>query len=205
VRCRSSGQNIIASLGLIPNLITCSRLLAAPLLVYLILIDRFDWALLLTIPIGISDWLDGALARRLNSVSRLGLYLDPAADKILLVVSFISLGVEGSIPPSIVWLVVARDAVIVTGAALLWRFRHRTKFSPVLVGKFSTAFQIATVVAVLLNRVFPSPLMSLARTGCFLLTVLFTLVSGAVYIRKGIQLTRWDSTTPGPARPPHRS
>jgi cardiolipin synthase len=175
-------------LGQIPNLISAIRLLAAPLLMWLICTNHFASALLLTIPIGISDWADGYLARRLQVTSKLGTYIDPAADKVLLVTAFLSLGLDGAIPPWLVGLVIGRDIVIVVGVSLLWRLRHRTEFTPLIAGKISTTFQIVTVLVVLMSRVFLWRAMHGALLACFALTAVFTVVSGVGYVRKGIRL-----------------
>jgi cardiolipin synthase len=155
---------------------------------WLICTNHFDRALLLTIPIGISDWADGYLARRLQVTSKLGTYVDPAADKVLLVTAFLSLGLNGAIPKWLVALVIGRDIVIVVGASLLWKFRHRTEFTPLIIGKISTTFQIVTVLVVLMARVFSWRLIHGALLACFTLTAAFTIMSGIGYIRKGIRL-----------------
>ena len=183
-------------LGQIPNLITAFRLLAAPLLMWLICSDHFGWALLLTIPIGISDWADGYLARLLQVTSKLGTYIDPAADKVLLVTAFLSLGFDGAIPGWLVALVIGRDIVIVLGASLLWKLRHRTEFTPLIAGKISTTFQIVTVLVVLLSRVFLWRGIHGVLLTCFALTAIFTVISGAGYVRKGIRLASSDSAGP---------
>lgn len=180
-------------MGQIPNILSCFRLVAAPLLAWLIFTDRFGAALWLAIPIGISDWADGYFARKLRTTSRLGTYLDPAADKVLLVVAFLSLGFVGVIPAGLVALVVGRDLVIVTGVALLWRFRGRSQFAPLATGKLSTMFQIVTVFAVLVFHLFPSNPLRYLMWASFAATAIFTFFSGIVYVRKGIQLAARDA------------
>jgi cardiolipin synthase len=120
--------------------------------------------------------------------SKLGTYVDPAADKVLLVTAFLSLGLNGAIPKWLVALVIGRDIVIVVGASLLWKFRHRTEFTPLIIGKISTTFQIVTVLVVLMARVFSWRLIHGALLACFTLTAAFTIMSGIGYIRKGIRL-----------------
>jgi cardiolipin synthase (CMP-forming) len=190
----------ISALGQLANLISALRLLAAPVVVWLIQTSRFRWALLLTIPIGLSDWADGYLARRLGNTSRLGTYLDPAADKVLLVAAFITLGTIGAIPLPLVILVLGRDVVIVAGAALLWKLRGRTEFTPLATGKISTTFQIMTVLIVLVSLVAPRPLIQNAVSACFVATALFTVLSGIAYVRKGIRMAARDSRASGSAR-----
>lgn len=136
---------------------------------------------------------DGYAARRLGATSKVGAYLDPAADKLLLVIAFVSLGWIELIPAWLVVLVVARDLMIVVGVALLWKLRGRRQFTPVLSGKMSTAFQIFTVLAVLVGTVFPFPGARILRDIGVVGTFLFTVVSGASYFRKGIRMASRDS------------
>jgi cardiolipin synthase len=196
----SSSTSSIPALGQLPNLISALRLLAAPVFVWLIQSSRFKWALLLTIPIGLSDWADGYLARRLGNASRLGTYLDPAADKVLLVAAFITLGAIGAIPLPLVILVLGRDVIIVAGAALLWKLRGRTEFTPIATGKISTAFQIMAILAVLVSLVSPWRFIQNVRSACFVATALFTILSGIAYIRKGVRMSSRDSRATGSTR-----
>jgi cardiolipin synthase (CMP-forming) len=182
-------------LGQLPNLLSILRFFAAPLLVYLIVRHKFGTALLICIPVGISDWADGYLARRWGSLSRLGAYLDPSADKLLLVSSFISLAWIREIPYWLAALVIGRDFVIVVGVFLLWKLRGHREFTPLLIGKFSTAFQILTILIVLIVNVWPNPLLVRVRTGCFVLTGLFTTLSWLGYVRKGIRMASVRSSS----------
>ena len=141
-----------------------------------------------------TDWVDGYAARRLGAVSKLGAYLDPAADKLLLVISFLSLGIVGLLPLWLIALVVIRDLVIVTGAALLWRFRRRTQFTPLLSGKLSTAFQIYTVLAVLVGSAFPFNGAGTLRDTGIVGTALLSCLSGINYVRKGIKMAFRDAS-----------
>ncbi len=187
----------IPALGQLPNLFSALRLLAAPLVVWLIYTRRFDLALFLTIPIGVSDWADGYLARRLGNTSRLGTYLDPAADKVLLVAAFITLGTISAIPLALVMLVLGRDVVIVAGVVLLWKLRGRKEFTPLGIGKMSTVFQIMTVFVVLVSLIAPLRLIQNVRLICFFATALLTVSSGIAYVRKGIRMAAADSRTAG--------
>ncbi len=155
---------------------------------WLVLQRRFDLALLLGLAAGVSDLLDGYLARLVKSTSRLGAYLDPAADKVLLVFAFVSLGLIGQIPLWLVSLVIARDLVIVVGVVLLWQLRNQTEFSPLFSGKISTAFQIATVLAILVGNVFTLKSLSALRIIGVSGTSFFTIVSWVNYVRKGIRM-----------------
>ena len=155
---------------------------------WLVLQHRLDLALLLGLAAGLSDLLDGYLARLTQSNSQLGAYLDPAADKVLLVFAFVSLGLIGQIPLWLIGLVISRDLVIVVGVILLWQLRNQTKFSPSFSGKVSTAFQIATVLAILVGNVFTLKSLYTLRIIGVSGTSFFTIVSWANYIRKGIRM-----------------
>jgi cardiolipin synthase len=172
----------------IPNLLSLLRLACAPITGWLILRNRLEAALFLSCGAGLTDWIDGYLARRWGAMSKAGAYLDPAADKLLLIIAFVSLGLIGLIPAWLIWLVVLRDSVIVVGAALLWSLRGRTEFRPLLSGKLSTVFQILTVLAVLVGTVFPFRGAGILRDGGIVGTFLFTVISGVNYVRKGIKM-----------------
>jgi cardiolipin synthase (CMP-forming) len=178
------------SVSQLPNLISLLRLALAPVFAWLVVKQRFSSAMLVGIFAGITDWLDGYAARKLKVRTETGTYLDPAADKTLLVVAFLSLGWARQIPAWLVALVMGRDVVIVVGVVLLWKFRGRTDFPPLLSGKVSTFFQIVTVVLVLLNAVFPSRVLFVLRFLGFVCTAFFTALSGINYIRRGIEMTR---------------
>ena len=174
----------------IPHALTLLRLFLAPLLVWLIVSSRFREALLLVILAGLTDWFDGFAARRLGVTGRLGIILDPLADKALLVTLFLVLAYVALIPGWVLALVMGRDLVIVIGALLLRIFRNIRKFVPSTVGKVSTFFQIVYVLLVLLDAAFPLQLLDWLRLLALLLTTLFTAWSGYGYVRLGIQLTR---------------
>jgi cardiolipin synthase len=137
---------------------------------------------------GLSDWADGYLARRLGISTKIGTYLDPAADKILLVTVFVCLGFAGRIPLWLVVLVIGRDLVIVVGVLLLWKLRHRTRFTPLVSGKISTFFQIATVLVVLVGSVLGTTLVRELRVFTVAATTFFTALSGVNYVRRGIRM-----------------
>jgi cardiolipin synthase len=169
--------------------------MAAPVVAWLAARQRFDLVLMVLIPAALTDWLDGYAARRLGVSGELGAYLDPAADKILLVVSFVSLGFVGQIPMWLVWLVLGRDVVIVTGIVLLWWLRDRKDFPPLLSGKISTFFQIVTVLVVLLAAVFHIHSVTILRQIGIILTALFTAFSGINYVRRGIAMSSREAAS----------
>jgi cardiolipin synthase len=133
----------------LPNLISLLRLAASPLVVWLILNDRLGAAMWLFVAAGISDAVDGYLARILRQRTRLGAYLDSLADKMLLVCVFVTLGQVGKIDSWLVILVVSRDVMIVGGIILLFLLDQRIEVEPSFISKANTTVQIAFAALVL--------------------------------------------------------
>lgn len=174
----------------LPNLITSLRLICSPVLVWLLIESKFKEALGLVLFAGLTDWFDGFTARKVGASGRLGVVLDPLADKTMLVALFVTLGFLGLIPAWLFALVVARDVVIVTGSALLRMFRNIRKFVPSILGKISTFFQIVYVLLVLLHAAFPMELLLTLQKIALICTTVFTFASGFGYVRLGIRLAR---------------
>lgn len=133
----------------LPNIISLGRLLIAPVIVWLMLTGKFEGAFWLFLAAAVSDAVDGAIAKRFNMVTLLGSYLDPIADKVMLVSVFLVLGNLGFLPLWIVLLVVFRDVLIVGGALLLWMLERSFRMEPLMISKVNTACQIALAVTVL--------------------------------------------------------
>lgn len=136
----------------LPNLISLARLLLVPVVLFAIHQRDYGWALVWCAAAGLSDGLDGFLARRLKAQTRAGAYLDPIADKLLLSGVYLTFGVTGVIPWWLTVVVFGRDALMLlflAGAILFTDIRH---FPPSLWGKISTAIQIVTALAILMNR-----------------------------------------------------
>jgi cardiolipin synthase len=168
----------------VPNFISLARLLAVPFIVYLILQASYGWAFWVFVLAGLSDALDGYIAKRMDQASNLGSYLDPIADKALLVGVYLTLGHKGLIDDLVVILVVFRDLMIVGGVCLLFIFRNHTKVEPILISKFNTGAQLVLVTVVLAeagNEFFVPMLDDLLSY----LVIATTIASGAWY------LVRW--------------
>lgn len=165
----------------IPNLISVLRLLLVPLTVWLIISEAYGAAFLSFMAAGVSDGIDGYLARRFDWRSRLGAYLDPLADKALLVSVFVTLGFLKLIPAWLVILVVSRDALII-GAVLLSRLMdHPVKVRPLMVSKVNTVVQIVFAVSVLGLAGLGHPPDRLVGYGSIPVALL-TALSGAAYL-----------------------
>jgi cardiolipin synthase len=166
----------------LPNLISLMRLLLVPLTVWLLLSDAFAWAFASFLLAGISDGIDGYLARRFGWRTRLGAYLDALADKALLVSLFIALGLLKMIPAWLAITVVSRDVLII-GAVLLSRLMdHPVRVAPLMVSKVNTVAQIVYVVAVLGVAAAGRPLGPLTDYGSIPVALL-TALSGAAYLK----------------------
>src|SRR5258708_483119 len=126
----------------LPNFLTAIRVLLAPLCAWLVLHDSFFAALCVFAVAGGSDAVDGWLARRFGLVSRFGEYLDPAADKLLMLASFLTLTAIGAAPLWLTVIVIARDVAIVLGVGLARLFSLPVKMEPLAVGKACTVVQV---------------------------------------------------------------
>lgn len=133
----------------LPNILTLARVFAVPLMVWLVLNDYFNAAFWVFIAAGISDALDGYIAKRFNLVTVLGSYLDPIADKALLVAAYVTLGHAGFVGNWLVILVVFRDALIIGGAILFHTLGRPIKMEPLMISKLNTLVQIVFIAAVL--------------------------------------------------------
>ena len=138
----------------LPNLISIARLFAVPLAVWLILRERLDLAFYLFCLAGLSDAIDGYLARVLKAQTTLGRYLDPLADKVLLVSIFVTLGYAARIDYWIVILVVSRDVMIVGGFAIAYFLGHPMEARPSFTSKVNTTVQLIFAGAVLAHGGF---------------------------------------------------
>jgi cardiolipin synthase len=139
-----------------PNLLTLMRLFIIPFLVIEILDGQFRIAFALFMLAGISDALDGLIARWLSQKTTLGLYLDPIADKLLLSTLFVVLTHVGLMPRYVTVLVFSRDLGILLIATLLFATGTLRDFRPSLFGKLNTFVQIIALIAVLCERIFLS-------------------------------------------------
>lgn len=136
----------------LPNFITIARLIGVPLIVWLMIADRFLEALFLFILAGLTDAADGFIAKRFNAASELGAYLDPVADKALLVSVFCTLGFKGALPAWLIVLVVSRDLFIIGGMLLAYVLASPMAVKPLLVSKVNTVAQIVLLGFVLAER-----------------------------------------------------
>lgn len=182
----------------VPNLISVARLVMVPVAIDALASGRFDIAFWVFLIAGVSDGIDGFIARQFDQRSELGAYLDPIADKALIVSLYVMLGMIGSVPVWLVLIVVSRDVLIVGAVILSWLIGRRVPIQPILVSKANTTAQIGFVALVLGSRAFGFDLGGLFRLGELLVAGL-TVISGIAYV---VDWLRAMSSEPGdPGRP----
>jgi len=170
----------------LPNLITIARILLVPVMVWAIASNQMAIAFVLFVVAGLSDGVDGFLAKRFGMTSELGAYLDPLADKVLIVSIYVSLGITEAIPRWLVILVVSRDLLIIGGVMLAWILGNPMTVKPLVVSKFNTLAQIvlAGVVLAALGFGFDGRLAILLL---MVLVAVLTLLSIGFYLREWVR------------------
>lgn len=170
----------------IPNALTLIRLLLTPLFVILLIRGQLKPALAVFLLAGLSDGLDGLIARWFDQRTVLGAYLDPVADKVLLMSSYVCLGIIGIIPAWVAVVILSRDILIVIGIAILTLTEKKYRIRPSRISKCTTAFQLLTVVVALLatDTLRLQSLLSLLMWT----TTILTTISGFHYIFIGMHI-----------------
>jgi cardiolipin synthase (CMP-forming) len=170
-----------ARIWTVPNQITILRLGFLPLFIVSISYEHYRWALLILVLAGLSDGVDGLLARSLNQRSSLGAYLDPIADKLLLSSSFVILAFKHEIPLWLMIFVLSRDVIMIMVAmVILLMFGYRP-FPPSIFGKATTFFQIVMVFSVVLAAAYPYARLGLIKEVLTYAVATLTVVSAFHY------------------------
>ena len=138
----------------IPNLITIFRLVLVPVVIVMIMQHRWGAAFVLFVVAGVSDGIDGFIARHFDMKSEFGAYIDPLADKSLLVSIYVTLAVVGAIPSWLAIVVVSRDMMIVAAVLLSWIMHRPVEIKPLIVSKLNTGVQIAFAAFALASNAF---------------------------------------------------
>jgi CDP-diacylglycerol--glycerol-3-phosphate 3-phosphatidyltransferase len=174
----------------LPNYLTVFRIFLVP--IFFIFLAYYDtahpsfriWALVIFVVAIVTDALDGALARQLKQQTELGTFLDPLADKLLLLSAFVGITFNATLlvkPPQwIVILIVFREVFLISGLVAVYLTTHRNVIAPNLLGKATTFFQMVTIVAILAQWSSSRFLWNTAAT--------FTVISAAAYLRRGFRL-----------------
>ena len=193
----------------LPNVLTIFRMVLIPIFVSLLFYQRFVWALVVFVTAGITDGLDGLLARRFNQKSQLGTILDPIADKLMLVAAFVVLSMRGvfheplpkhlPVPFWVTAAVISRDVFIIVGAAAINIMTGFRGFRPSWLGKMNTTVQIAAIAAIMFSASVP------AGSGYYLPTIYasvfaFAILSGVNYVFFVSKLLNEERRQTPPAR-----
>lgn len=168
----------------IPNALTTARIVLVPVFITAVVYEEYPLALALFATAAVSDLLDGLVARLTDQKTPLGTFLDPLADKFLLISSFIVFTINGWIPKWLTITVISRDLIVVVGWLLLFMISGRSKVEPVLSGKIAIALQLITFAVILLKittATFPDILNLF-----FAATAALTVLSGLQYIVRGL-------------------
>lgn len=172
----------------IPNFLSLLRIILVPVIVIFLIQDEYVKALIVFVAAGLTDALDGTLARLLNKQTELGAFLDPLADKVLLSTSFIALSIFRIIPGWLTVIVISRDLIILIGIMTLSMMSVKYEIKPIFVSKITTTLQIITVFLALLLKTVNLDIINHYDIVTILawFTAFFTILSGLMYISKGI-------------------
>ncbi len=168
------------------NRLTVLRILMTPAITILLLYNYMAAAMVVFVLAGITDGLDGFVARRQGQRTALGMVLDPLADKLLLMSAVIALTMLQELPRWFTIIIVSRDLMLIGGALILYIFVGKMAMPPSWLGKFTTGFQIATVLLAMLDNF--SPVLRSVVTPVALLTTALTIGSGLDYVFRGTRL-----------------
>jgi cardiolipin synthase (CMP-forming) len=171
----------------LPNLITTIRIILTPIFVIYIINDELITGLIILIICGLSDGIDGLVARLFNQKSKLGAYLDPLADKIIITSAFVTLSIRGFLPSWLTVMVISRDILILMGVFILFLTGMKIEIKPSISSKITTCFQFLTVIFVLSKSYLSN--FEKYYPYFFYLTACFTVISFLQYMHGWFKLT----------------
>lgn len=169
----------------LPNSLTFLRILLIPLFVGLLMYGRYGWALVTLMVAGITDVLDGVIARMANQRTKLGAYLDPLADKLLLTSAFVTLSVLHFVPGWVAIVVLSRDLILVAGTLLLHVMEIPIEVVPSSLGKLTTLLQLSYLIVALVLVYYQQDVGMLLPLLALMVTL--TVISGLQYVYQGIR------------------
>ena len=170
----------------IPNYITLLRIVLIPFFINLMIYGYYRAALIVFMVACITDALDGLIARLTHSQTELGAFLDPMADKLLIISAFVTLVLLGMLPVWLVTIVVSRDVILVLGGIAIYFTGHHFVAKPSFIGKTTTVLQLVVVTLSLVLRNFGTEMGLMAILHW--MTACFTLASGIQYVWRGTRL-----------------
>jgi len=137
----------------IPNILSILRIVLIPLVAWLILFDYFLYALITTLIIAISDFLDGLIARIFNAQSEIGSYLDSIADKAFIISAYMLIGTQDLLPIFVIIIVISRDIIIMGAFGLSFAMNQKLDINPIRISKINTFLQFLLIIVVLINNI----------------------------------------------------
>jgi cardiolipin synthase len=170
----------------LPNLITIGRLILTPIAIDMIVSQNYGWAFWVFVAAGVSDAIDGWLARTFNLRTELGALLDPVADKALIVSMFLALATVGLLPAWLAILVVSRDLMIVGAVVISWLLSRPVPVNPLMVSKATTFVQLVLLALALSGQAFGLPISALLPLLVAMVTAL-TVASASVYLWRWVR------------------
>jgi cardiolipin synthase (CMP-forming) len=180
---------LVDTMGLtvnLPNFITLFRVVLIPFFINLMIYGYYREALLVFVVAGVTDALDGMIARLTGKKTELGAFLDPTADKLLILSAFLTLVFLGKLPVWLVIIVVSRDAILAMGSLIIYVMTHTLKLQPSLIGKLTTLMQltVVTLSLVFMNNGTEMKIMTFLQWT----TAGVTVASGIQYVLRGIRM-----------------
>lgn len=172
----------------VPNLLTILRIFLVPFFIIMVIEKRFAPALSALTIAGISDALDGFIARYFNQRTELGSYLDPIADKLLMLSSYVCLGYTGVLPDWLCVIVISRDVLLVLGIGICSVASIKVEINPSKISKINTVAQISTIFFILLTKVITWNINPIIYSLFFYTTAGLTILSACQYAYRGLNV-----------------
>ncbi len=174
----------------LPNYITLARVVLIPFFINFMIYGYYGAALAVFVAACVTDALDGMIARITGQKTELGAFLDPLADKLLIVGAFVTLVLLGMLPVWLVIVVVSRDVILMIGSIVIYFSGHEFKARPSIIGKVTTVLQLVVVVLSLMLKKFGTEMMLMPVL--MWITAGFTVASGIQYISRGTKIVGQD-------------
>ena len=170
----------------IPNILSILRIVLIPLVAWLILFDYFLYALVTTLIIAISDFLDGLIARIFNAQSEIGSYLDSIADKAFIISAYMLIGTQDLLPIFVIIIVISRDIIIMGAFGLSFAMNQKLDINPIRISKINTFLQFLLIIVVLINniKVFESTFVLHYLINFIMYAVIITTITSLLFYIK---------------------
>jgi cardiolipin synthase len=176
----------------LPNIVTGTRIILSPVLLYCLIKSYWIASFFICFGAGLTDWLDGYVARKYNNSTQFGAHFDPVADKVLMTFSYIGLGMTGLIPAALCFLIISRDVLILCGATYVLKKQLPINLDPTKISKWNTLFQIVLIgytvlVQFLYHMNIDSYMFDVVLMILIFITTITTIVSGWGYAQRLIK------------------